>query len=96
MISFDVTASDVAKVYVDKFIAFTKPFIRSIYREDLSAELPFDLSEDENQVIAYFQRSTMTIGRSGTGKTTCLIFKLVAHYLARRKAQGRPKRQVNN
>lgn len=79
----------------DKFYAFTEPFIRSILAKDISAEFPFDLSQDEARVINHFQTASLILGRSGTGKTTCLVFKLVAQYMARRRVQGeRPKRQV--
>ena len=66
----------------NKFYAFTKPVMDSVLANDLRAEFPFDLSEDEARVISHFQTASLILGRSGTGKTTCLVFKLVGKYLA--------------
>ena len=57
--------------------------MKSIIDNDLSAEFPFDLSGQEKEVIAHFSTASLILGRSGTGKTTCLVFKLVGRYLAR-------------
>ncbi|KAK4694355.1 hypothetical protein P7C71_g3221, partial [Lecanoromycetidae sp. Uapishka_2] len=79
----------------NKFYALTEPLIRFVLANDLNAEFPLDLSRDEEEVINHFQSATLILGRSGTGKTTCLVFKLVAQYLARKKARGEnPKKQV--
>lgn len=69
----------------NRFYALTAPMIKSILANDLSAEFPFDLSQDEVQIIRHFETSSLILGRSGTGKTTCLVFKLVGKYLARRR-----------
>ena len=80
----------------DKFHALTEPLLRSVLNNDLVAELPLDLSDDEKTVINHFKTSSMILGRSGTGKTTCLIYKLVAQFLVAEKATGqRSKRQVS-
>lgn len=80
---------------IDKFYAFTEPLIRSVFSDNMTAELPLDLSQDEECVISHFHTSTLILGRSGTGKTTCLIYRLVAQYLAGRVLKaGRPRRQV--
>ena len=79
----------------DKFYAFTEPLIRSVFSDNMTAELPLDLSKNEESVIGHFHTSTLILGRSGTGKTTCLIYKLVAQYLAGRMLKaGRLRRQV--
>jgi len=81
----------------NKFYALTAPMIRSILANDLTAEFPFDLSPDEIQVIGHFQTASLILGRSGTGKTTCLVFKLVGKHLARRRLLGERRiRQVSN
>lgn len=70
--------------------------IRSILSNDLSAEFPFDLSREEAHVIRHFQTASLILGRSGTGKTTCLVFKLVGKYLASKAVTDeRPVRQVS-
>lgn len=80
----------------NKFYALTEPVIRSILANELTAEFPFDLSREEAQCIAHFQTSSLILGRSGTGKTTCLVFKLVGKYLARQAVlDERPARQVS-
>ena len=80
---------------IDKFYAFTEPLIQSVFSDNMTAELPLDLSQNEECVISHFHTSTLILGRSGTGKTTCLLYKLVAQYLAGRMLEsGRPRRQV--
>ena len=66
----------------NKFYSLTEPVIQSIIDNELTAAFPFDLSRDEARCIIHFQSASLILGRSGTGKTTCLIFKLVGKYLA--------------
>lgn len=56
--------------------------LRSVLAHDLVAEFPFDFSGDETRIILHFGTSSLILGRSGTGKTTCLVFKLLAKYAA--------------
>ena len=80
----------------NKFYALTEPVVRSILSKDLSAEFPFDLSKEEARIIRHYRTASLTLGRSGTGKTTCLVFKLVGKYLASKAvADERPVRQVS-
>ena len=58
--------------------------MHSILSNDLSAVFPFHLSREEVGVIRHFRTASLILGRSGTGKTTCLVFKLVGKYLASR------------
>lgn len=79
----------------NKFYALTAPMIHSILTNDLNAEFPLDLSQDEHRIIHHYQTSSLILGRSGTGKTTCLVFKLIGKYLTRtRLAGGEPIKQV--
>lgn len=81
----------------NKFYALTEPMIRSILADDLNAEFPLDVSQDEIHVIRHFETSSLILGRSGTGKTTCLVFKLVGKHLARRRLMDeRCIRQVSS
>ena len=66
----------------NKFYNLTEQVMQSIIDNELSAAFPFDLSTDEARCIVHFQTASLILGRSGTGKTTCLIFKLVGKYLA--------------
>lgn len=82
--------------FTDKFYALTEPVLRSILSNDLSAEFRFHLSREETRVIRHFRTASLILGRSGTGKTTCLLFKLVGKYLASKAvADERPARQVS-
>ena len=66
----------------NRFYNLTEPMIRSVLANDLLAEFPFDLSGDETSIILHSGSSDLILGRSGTGKTTCLVFKLLAKYAA--------------
>ncbi|KAL9124703.1 MAG: hypothetical protein Q9217_005994 [Psora testacea] len=79
----------------NKFYALTDPVMQSIIDNDLTAEFPFDLSNQEKVVISHFKTASLILGRSGTGKTACLVFKLVGKYLARQAIVDEvPIRQV--
>ena len=67
---------------INRFYTLTEPMIRSVLANDLCAEFPFDFSGDETRIILHFDKSSLILGRSGTGKTTCLVFKLLAKYAA--------------
>lgn len=64
------------------FYTLTEPMFRSVLAHDLLAEFPFDFSGNETRIILHFDTSSLILGRSGTGKTTCLVFKLLAKYVA--------------
>jgi hypothetical protein len=49
----------------------------------LDCEFPFTLSEQEHRILE-FPNSMIVCGRSGTGKTSCAVFRLIGHYHARR------------
>ncbi|KAL8732005.1 MAG: hypothetical protein Q9181_004094 [Wetmoreana brouardii] len=66
----------------NRFYTLTEPMLRSVLAHDLFGEFPFDLSGDETRIILHFDTSSLILGRSGTGKTTCLVFKLLAKYAA--------------
>lgn len=66
----------------NRFYTLTEPMLRSVLAHDLLAEFPFDFSGDETRIILHQSTSSLILGRSGTGKTTCLVFKLLAKYAA--------------
>lgn len=80
----------------DKFFEFTKPVMDSFLTNSADAEFPFDTSPEEIEVIKHRDSGTLIMGRSGTGKTTCLVQKLVRNYTARKLIIGQaPPRQVS-
>ena len=66
----------------NKSFTVTNGLLQSVFQHDLSAEYPFDLSHEEMRIIQHFKSPTLILGRSGTGKTTCLIFKMIGKLLA--------------
>ena len=82
------TAIDVRLVdqaFLDTFnksFTMTSKMLRSIIEQDTTAEFPFDLSPTEMEIIQHVSTPTLILGRSGTGKTTCLVFKMITRYLA--------------
>ena len=79
-----------------KFHTLTEPVLNAIVANYVEAEFPFDLSSDEVKCIKHFKTSSLILGRSGTGKTTCLIFKLVGKFLASKAImEERPIHQVS-
>ena len=88
----------VDQAFIDTFnksFTITSNMLRSIIEQDVKAEYPFDLSPAEIEIIQHVKTPTLILGRSGTGKTTCLILKMVAKYLASYNSSSQaPARQV--
>ena len=79
----------------NKSFTVTKEMLQSILDQDLAAEFPFDMSEMELQIIQHSGTPTLIMGRSGTGKTTCLLFRMIHRYFATLRASpGSLARQV--
>lgn len=80
---------------IDKFYSLTEPLLRSLFSKDLAGEFPFELSKEELRIITHFRTSSLILGRSGTGKTTCIVFKILSRFKARNDSLGEfPIRQV--
>ena len=77
----------------DKFYALTKPVMDSFLAMNLTAEFPPDMSPEEIDVVKHNESGTLIMGRSGTGKTTCLVQKLARNYTVL-KSVGQAPRQV--
>lgn len=69
-----------------KFYNLTEPFLKALGDESDAEEFPFDLSPEELDIVKHFSTSSLILGRSGTGKTTCLLFKMLARHRARQSA----------
>jgi ABC-type lipoprotein export system ATPase subunit len=52
----------------------TQTTIDNLVSQNLSAEFPLVLSEEELRIVKNYKTSTLILGRSGTGKTTCLVY----------------------
>ncbi|KAG8737474.1 hypothetical protein FRC10_008158 [Ceratobasidium sp. 414] len=78
---------------LEKFTPITKSLYNSIIA-DMEAVLPMALNPDEKRIVRH-QGTSVVIGRSGTGKTTALIYKLRANAQAAAMLDnGPPIRQL--
>ncbi|KDQ15746.1 hypothetical protein BOTBODRAFT_31632 [Botryobasidium botryosum FD-172 SS1] len=60
---------------LEKFVPYSQSVIKNIWA-DLDSAFVFDLSEKEQEVICH-PSSVCVIGRSGTGKTTTMLFRML-------------------
>ncbi|PCH33049.1 hypothetical protein WOLCODRAFT_159800 [Wolfiporia cocos MD-104 SS10] len=60
---------------LDKYVTFSQAFLNSILADQDVAHV-FNVSEKEQEIIEY-PLSCYVIGRSGTGKTTTMMFKML-------------------
>ncbi|KAK6527363.1 hypothetical protein TWF281_010543 [Arthrobotrys megalospora] len=78
-----------------KQYSFTRRVAEMILQGGHQAEVPFIVSPEEESIINYFDSSVCILGRSGTGKTTCLVFRLLASYIRDRLVNdGKEVRQI--
>ncbi|KAG9099395.1 hypothetical protein FS749_001367 [Ceratobasidium sp. UAMH 11750] len=73
---------------LEKFTPITKSLYNSILA-DMEAVLPMALNPDERRIVRH-QGTSVVIGRSGTGKTTALIYKLRANAQASAMLDNEP------
>ncbi|PBL01521.1 hypothetical protein ARMGADRAFT_984178 [Armillaria gallica] len=64
-----------ARLVVEKYVTFSQPFLDTILA-DIDATFPYMVSTQEKQIIEH-PKSCYVIGRSGTGKTTTMLFKML-------------------
>ncbi|CUS07545.1 unnamed protein product [Tuber aestivum] len=76
-----------------KFYSLTTTVLDNIAAAPRRVAYPVAISKVEAEVVDHFATPAFILGRSGTGKTTCLVYKLVGRYLSSRK-NGEPLRQV--
>lgn len=80
---------------VSKVYAFTEPVLQAQTFSDVTLELPYMLSKAEMEVVCHWKTPSLILGRSGTGKTTCLAYQLMGKYLANKTSTSeQPIRQV--
>ncbi|KIO30554.1 hypothetical protein M407DRAFT_20442 [Tulasnella calospora MUT 4182] len=76
---------------LEKYIPVNPSFFQAIQKFDDSSFM-FAVSSVEDRIIKY-PSSYLIMGRSGTGKTTCMIFRMIKLDIASKKA-GKPLRQM--
>ncbi|KAF8459286.1 P-loop containing nucleoside triphosphate hydrolase protein [Kalaharituber pfeilii] len=79
----------------NKIYCITEKVLDRIFMAPESAhvEFPFDVSHEETEIIKQANRAAFILGRSGTGKTTCLLYKLLCRNIASRE-NGTTVRQI--
>ncbi|KAK0444957.1 uncharacterized protein EV420DRAFT_1721599 [Desarmillaria tabescens] len=71
----DETAQVHSRLVVEKYVTFSQPFLNTILA-DVDATFPHMVSTQEKRIIEH-PNSCYVIGRSGTGKTTTMLFKML-------------------
>ncbi|KAK0456957.1 hypothetical protein EV421DRAFT_103155 [Armillaria borealis] len=71
----DEKAQNHARLIIEKYVTFSQPFLDTILA-DVDTTFPYMVSTREKQIIEY-PKSCYVIGRSGTGKTTTMLFKML-------------------
>ncbi|PUU76951.1 hypothetical protein B9Z19DRAFT_205163 [Tuber borchii] len=68
-------------VQLAKFYSLTSNVLDNITSIAGKARYVIDISAEEVAVVNHFLTPAFILGRSGTGKTTCLVYKLLGRYL---------------
>ncbi|KAG0641146.1 hypothetical protein HOY80DRAFT_753667 [Tuber brumale] len=76
-----------------KFYSLTENVLDNITSTARNVAYPVGISGEEASVVNHIRTATFILGRSGTGKTTCLVYKLVGRYLHSMNIED-PLRQV--
>ncbi|KAG8809366.1 hypothetical protein FRC17_003478, partial [Serendipita sp. 399] len=76
----------------EKFVTLTQTVLQGILADEESTH-PFSVSHREHEII-YHPSSGFVIGRSGTGKTTTMLFKMLGIERTSRRINTRKVRQV--
>ena len=81
---------------LDKSYSLTESFLQALLAGDETLEFPFELSHEELTIVSHLETPAFILGRSGTGKTTCLIFKVLTSFIMTSSLPGdNPIRQVD-
>ncbi|KAG9047262.1 hypothetical protein FS837_002665 [Tulasnella sp. UAMH 9824] len=76
---------------LEKFVPLSQTFFEAI-RRFTETSFMFSVSGHENRIIMH-PSSCLVLGRSGTGKTTCMLFRIIGLDIAAKKL-GQTLRQV--
>ncbi|RPA76351.1 hypothetical protein BJ508DRAFT_331206 [Ascobolus immersus RN42] len=74
----------------DKVFTLTQNVLKGVFAGGLESEFTFDLSKEESAIIKQVGYPSFILGRSGTGKTTCLAFKLLNNYIRAKRLDLKP------
>lgn len=76
-----------------KFYELNKGAIKMLLdSQDDAIDLPFTPGPKEHEIINYQSKeSILLMGRSGTGKTTCLVFRMWAQWISSSESCDRPR-----
>ncbi|KAF8468205.1 hypothetical protein BDZ91DRAFT_722149 [Kalaharituber pfeilii] len=77
-----------------KFYCATSKVLDRLFTSSNLLEFPFDISREETEIIKHANTAAFIQGRSGTGKTTCLLFKLLCRNIASRENEDTSVRQI--
>ncbi|KAI6128067.1 hypothetical protein EDD16DRAFT_170251 [Pisolithus croceorrhizus] len=89
----DGSNEDLSWLMSNKYVKLSKAYLNGLIAER-EVELPFQLATEEWQIVQC-STSCYVIGRSGTGKTTAMIFKMVGIQRAWEQVSGvRKPRQL--
>ena len=79
--------------FIAKFYSLTSTVLDNIASTAGKVVYPVDISAEQASVVDHFLTPAFILGRGGTGKTSCLVYKLVGRYLYS-KENTKPLRQV--
>ncbi|KAJ3410070.1 hypothetical protein HDV05_004115 [Chytridiales sp. JEL 0842] len=92
---FGLTAAEALKLHemavTAKFVPLSKMFMQFLVAgtdAPNDCEFPFAISQQEHRILNN-DGSVIICGRSGTGKTSCSVFRMLADYQARRVGYSR-------
>ncbi|KAF8416944.1 hypothetical protein EV426DRAFT_624835 [Tirmania nivea] len=77
----------------NKFYSLTRKVLDCLYFAPDTIAFPFELSREELEIVELKNAAAFILGRSGTGKTTCLLFKLLWKSIVSRENES-PVRQI--
>ncbi|KAH8146891.1 uncharacterized protein LAJ45_08970 [Morchella importuna] len=79
----------------NRFYSVTQTTFSNVRAGNITAQYPLSLAQEELTIVKDTLNSTLIQGRSGTGKTTCLVYKLFGRYLTSKNLDARSSpRQV--
>ena len=73
---------------IAKFYSLASTVLDNIASTAGKVAYPVDISAEEAKVVNHFRTPAFILGRSGTGKTTCLVYKLVGRCLYSKESVG--------